>query len=57
MSYKDPEYQTKYKEDLKQHAINSITSGEIINQRKWDIWCNQIKTKVKHKKNPYIATY
>ena len=58
MSYKDPKYQQKYRadnqekmkeyqsklrEDLNQHAINSITSGEINDQKKWDLWCNQIK--------------
>jgi hypothetical protein len=53
MSYKDPDYQTKYKADLKQHAIESIKSGKIIEQKKWDVWCKQIKIKVKNKKNPY----
>jgi hypothetical protein len=39
------------REDLKQHAIQSISSGEIINLKKWNTWCDDIKRKAK--KNPY----
>lgn len=45
------ELSAKHREDLKQHAYNSITTGKIINQRKWDIWCGQIKRKAP--KHPY----
>ena len=55
MPYKDPtgqkEYSTKRLEDLKRHAMDSITSGEIIDHHKWDVWCNIIKRGAK--KYPY----
>ena len=47
------EYQSKLREDLNQHAINSITSGEILEQHKWDIWCKEIKRHAKHNKRSY----
>ncbi len=68
MPYKDPakqkewreknkekkhECQTKYKENLKKHAYDSISSGEIINQHKWDMWCNEIKRNAENNKHSY----
>jgi hypothetical protein len=37
------ERRREYCEVLKQHAYDSIISGNIIEQHKWDLWCNQIK--------------
>lgn len=34
---------TKRLEDRKQHAVDSITSGRIIDKKKWDMWCDKIK--------------
>lgn len=42
-------------QDLKQHAIDSITSGEIIEQHKWDLWCNRIKKRAL--KYPYVEDF
>ncbi len=43
-------------EDRKQNARDSITSGEIINQHKWDMWCNQIKRSASSK-HPYSEDF
>jgi hypothetical protein len=40
-------------EDRKQHAYDSITSNEIIDQYQWDMWCKEIKRRAKNKKHPY----
>ena len=50
-------YQIEYVEDLKQHAINSIAAGEIIETNKWDLWCNRIKKSAKNKKHPYSKDF
>jgi hypothetical protein len=42
---------TKRYEDHKQHACDSITIGEIIDKKKWDMWCNIIKSG--NSKHPY----
>ena len=59
MPYKDPvknkEYLAKRIEDLKQHAINSIKSGTIIDKHKWDMLCNQIKNG--NKKHPFSPEF
>ena len=47
------EYYAKRHEDLKQHAYDSITSGSIKDQHKWDLWCNEIKRCAKKNKYPY----
>jgi hypothetical protein len=47
------EYNVKYRETLKHNAINSISSGEIIDQNKWDMMCNEIKRSAKYNKHPY----
>lgn len=43
------EYQTVYYEELKKHAYESLITGEIINQRKWKLWCTIIKSNNKNK--------
>jgi 5-methylcytosine-specific restriction endonuclease McrA len=48
---KTKEYDAERLEDLKQHAIVSITSGAINEQYKWDWWCKEIKRKAP--KYPY----
>jgi len=50
---KEHERTAKYKADRKQHATDSITSGEIIDQHTWDLWCNEIKRSAKNNKKPY----
>lgn len=36
-----------------QNAIESITSKCIIDRKKWNQWCNQIKSRSTNKKHPY----
>lgn len=59
MPYKDinkrKEYKVTYNIDLKQHAIDSVKSGEIINQNKWNMWCKKIKSGVKN--HPYTDEF
>jgi hypothetical protein len=50
---KKKEYASKYLEERKQHAINSITAGEIIDRYQWDKWCDGIKRRAKYKQYPY----
>ena len=40
---KNNERDAKYREDRRKHAYDSITSGSIIDQHKWDLWCNLIR--------------
>lgn len=58
------EYRVKNKEKIKedkdeyckkqkQNAYDSITSGEIIDRHKWDIWCHDIKKSAKINKQSY----
>jgi hypothetical protein len=51
------ERQTQYREDLNKHVIDSITAGEILDQHKWDVWCNYIKSGAKTKQKPYSADF
>ena len=48
MPYKDPakekDYKTKYREYLRKHAEDSITTGKIRDKQKWDQWCNLNKS-------------
>jgi hypothetical protein len=59
MPLKDPvkkkESNEKYRKDLKQHAIDSVTIGKIIVPQKWDVWCSTLKSKAK--KYPYSADF
>jgi hypothetical protein len=47
------EKKKEYYDDKKQHAYDSITSERIIDQQKWDLWCNNIKRWADKKKHPY----
>lgn len=40
-------------DDKTQNAIDSITSRCIVDHEKWDLWCNQIKSRATNKKHPY----
>jgi len=50
---KNKEYSSKRYKDRKQNAIDSISSGEIIDQHNWKMWCNAIKIRAKQNKHPY----
>ena len=50
---KTKEYDTERLETRKQYAFDSITSGSIIDKKKWDMLCNEIKRCAKKNKNPY----
>lgn len=52
---KSNEYGAKRREELKQHAIDSITSREILDHTKWDMWCNEIKRT--NDKHPYSEDF
>lgn len=47
------DYSSNRYKDLKQHAYDSITSGRIIVQHKWNLWCNAIKISVHNKEHAY----
>ena len=65
MPYKDPVqrqkylkgYNAKYRKNLKQHAYDSITSGGIIDQPTWDLWCNENKRKAAANNRPYSEDF
>jgi hypothetical protein len=61
MPFKDPEkrkeYVSKYYEDRNKNARDSITSGEIIDQHNWEMWCNTIKIRAKQNKHPYSCEF
>jgi hypothetical protein len=61
MPYKDKskkiENRIKYAKDRKQHTIDSIISGTIIDRCKWDLWCKEIKRCAENKKQPYSNTF
>ena len=42
----------KRNEDIKNHALDSLRVGEIIDQKKWKYFCNGIRNNAKHKQ-PY----
>ena len=50
---KKKECTAKRREDRKQHAYDSITSNEIIDTHKWDMWCGEIKRHAKNNKYLY----
>ena len=56
MPYKDPKTYVKRLEGLKQHVILSIIDGNIIDQYKWNVWCNKLKSCAK-KKHPYSEDF
>ena len=51
------EYIKRRREDHKNHAYESIASGEISDRRKWDMWCKEIKDHAKGKKHPYSEDF
>lgn len=59
MPLKDPvkkkESNEKYRKDLKQHVIDSVTIGKIIVPHKWAVWCRVLKSKAK--KYPYSVYF
>ncbi|AGE55221.1 hypothetical protein PBCVMA1E_223L, partial [Paramecium bursaria Chlorella virus MA1E] len=61
-------YRSKNKEKLREcdskriqernkNALDSITSGEIIDKKKWDYWCNEIKRCAKNNNQPYSDNF
>jgi len=59
MVYKDPDYQAnyraKYNEHRQQNAYDSIVIGKIIDQKKWDAYCNKLKNHAP--KHPYSNNF
>ncbi len=51
------DYQLNLREDRKQNAIDSISTGEIHDKKKWNIWCNEIKRHAKDNKYPYSEDF
>lgn len=51
------EYSIKRYNDRKQHAIDSITTGKILDKKKWNMWCNEIKRHAKDNKQPYSEDF
>lgn len=51
------EYQLDRRDDLNQHAVDSITAGEILDSQKWNLWCNEIKRGAKRRKHPYCDDF
>lgn len=47
------EYSIKRLEDQRQNAYDSIKNGKIIERKKWDMWCNDIKRAATKNKHPY----
>lgn len=43
----------EYYEKRRQNAYDSISSGRIIDQHKWNLWCNAIKISVNNKEHAY----
>lgn len=50
-------YIDEYHEDRRQHAYDSITTGEIIDQNKWGKWCKTIRSDAKQSKHPYSEDF
>jgi len=50
-------YDAKRYEDRKQNAIDSISSGEIIDKKEWDMWCREIKRHARENKHPFSADF
>jgi 5-methylcytosine-specific restriction endonuclease McrA len=47
------DYQKKRNEEQRQNAIESITTGGIIDRHKWDLWCDTLKRSAKQNKKSY----
>ena len=50
---KEQEQSAKYYANRERHIYDSITTGNIIDQNTWDLWCNRIKRGAKRYKHPY----
>lgn len=51
------DYQEKYRVFIRQHAIDSIKNGEIIDRHTWDLWCDTLKRGAKQNKTPYSEEF
>ena len=51
------EYAIKRYDDRKKHAVDSITNGKILDKKKWDMWCHEIKRHAKDNKHPYSVDF
>ena len=51
------EYAIKRYDDSKKHAVDSITNGKILDKKKWDMWCHEIKRHAKDNKHPYSVDF
>ena len=51
------EYINRRREDHKNHAYESIASGEISDRRKWNMWCREIKDHAISKNYPYSEDF
>lgn len=47
------EKKKEYHTNINQHVYDSIIIGEINERRKWDLWCDSIKSNAKTNKHPY----
>lgn len=62
--YENPENREKNRvacvkrnEDIKNHALDSLRVGEIVDQTKWKYFCNGIRNSAKYTKNPYPENF
>ena len=51
------ERQRNYHGDIKKHAEDSILSGSIINQHKWNLWCDMIRRSAKNNNRHYSKEF
>ena len=47
----------KRREDITNHALESLKLKQIVDQTKWKYFCNSIRNHAKHKKNPYPENF
>jgi 5-methylcytosine-specific restriction endonuclease McrA len=51
------EQKKEYHDDRTQHAYESITSRHIIDHKKWNLWCDKIKSNAEKKKHSFSAEF
>lgn len=51
------EQQIEYYQTIRQYGINSIMTGENNDIKKWDLFCNIIKSSAKKNKQPYSIDF
>ena len=56
-SVKKKEYDAKRYEERKQNAHESISAGYILDQKKWNLWCKEIKKSAKRHKHPFSIDF